>query len=174
MASVAAKRLSSAAVSKVVREISTTYRAEIATAAQRAGISEALLIAVVAAESRGNPKAVSPAGAQGLAQLMPGTAKRFQVTNPFDPAQNLRASAEYLSILLKMFDEDTLLALAGYNAGENAVIRHKGIPPYAETRNYVPIVLSYWHAAQSRCAEPPKGPRAPCATVGAIAAAPEG
>jgi soluble lytic murein transglycosylase-like protein len=162
LSELAAGRLNSAAAEDVVAAIARTFPAEIAAAAKRAQISEALLIAVIAAESRGNPKAVSSAGAQGLAQLMPGTARRFQVTNAFDPAQNLRGSADYLSILLKMFGEDTLLALAGYNAGENAVIRHKGVPPYAETRDYVPIVLSYWQAASAQCKSAPTGPRAAC------------
>ncbi len=165
LAAFAAGRLTSTATRDVVARIAKTYGSEIGAAAKGAGISEALLIAVIAAESSGNPKAVSSAGAQGLAQLMPGTARRFQVDNPFDPAENLRGSATYLSILLKMFNEDTLLALAGYNAGENAVIRHKGVPPFAETRDYVPIVLTYWHAAQQECATAPAGPRGACALI---------
>lgn len=165
LAAVAATRIGGASQRAVVKEIAETFRTEISTAARSAKISEALLIAVVAAESRGKAGAVSPAGAQGLAQLMPGTAKRFNVSDPFDPAQNLRGSASYLSILLNMFSQDTLLALAGYNAGENAVLRHGGIPPFAETRDYVPIVLSYWHAAQQLCLSAPSGPRTPCRTT---------
>ncbi|MEM7543931.1 MAG: lytic transglycosylase domain-containing protein [Pseudomonadota bacterium] len=165
LAAVASTRIGSAAHRALVKTIAQNFGTEIAAAARNAKISEALLIAVIAAESRGQVKAVSPAGAQGLAQLMPGTAQRFNVNDPFDPAQNLRGSADYLSILLGMFSEDTLLALAGYNAGENAVIRHNGVPPYAETRDYVPIVLSYWHAAQQLCEAAPSGPRAPCTTA---------
>ncbi|MEX2519801.1 MAG: lytic transglycosylase domain-containing protein [Paracoccaceae bacterium] len=162
MAAKAAVRLGGRTRRDLVKQIGETWRAEIAAAASAAQISEALLIAVIAAESGGNPRAVSPAGAQGLGQLMPGTARRFAVADPFEPAENLRGAADYLSTLLTMFDEDALLALAGYNAGENAVLRHKGVPPYGETRDYVPIVLGYYHEAQQLCLFSPGGPRAPC------------
>lgn len=162
LAGVAGARLGGENRRRLVETVSDTWGAEIAAAAQGAGVSEALLIAVIAAESAGDPRAVSPAGAQGLAQLMPDTAKRFSVADPFEPAENLRGSADYLSTLLKMFDEDALLALAGYNAGENAVIRHQGVPPYAETRDYVPIVLGFYNQARDLCAAAPDSPRAPC------------
>ena len=93
---------------------------------------------------------------------MPATARRFGVTDANDPAQNLRGAAEYLSLLLQLFEEDALLALAGYNAGEGAVGRYKGVPPFTETRDYVPIVLGYYHHAKNLCAPPAKGPRAEC------------
>lgn len=162
LTAVAARNLSGGGRSKVVRNISRTFGAEIAAAARGANVSEALLIALVAAESAGKPDAVSPKGAQGLGQLMPATARRFGVTDANDPAQNLRGAADYLSVLLKLFEEDALLALAGYNAGEGAVGRYKGVPPFNETRDYVPIVLGYYHHAKDLCAAPAKGPRAEC------------
>lgn len=162
LTAVAARNLSGGGRSKVVRDIRKTFGAEIAAAARGANVSEALLIALVAAESAGKPNAVSPKGAEGLGQLMPATARRFGVTDAKDPAQNLRGAADYLSVLLKLFEEDALLALAGYNAGEGAVGRHKGVPPFNETRDYVPIVLGYYHHAKDLCAAPAKGPRAEC------------
>lgn len=162
---VAARQLSGGGRSKVVRYIQQTFGAEIAAAARGANVSEALLIALVAAESAGKPRAVSPKGAQGLGQLMPATAKRFGVKDANDPAENLRGAATYLSLLLKLFKEDALLALAGYNAGEGAVGRHKGVPPFNETRDYVPIVLGYYHHAKDLCASPAKGPRTECKLV---------
>lgn len=162
LAAIAAGKLNGKAQRALISAIRRTWRSEIATAARAAGVSEALLLAVIAAESAGDPRAVSPAGAQGLGQLMPDTARRFEVEDPFEPAQNLRGAATYLSTLLAMFDEDPLLALAGYNAGENAVLRHRGVPPYAETRDYVPIVLSFYHEAQSLCDAGGSGPRTPC------------
>lgn len=159
---VAARNLSGGGRSKVVRDIRQAFGAEIAVAARKANVSEALLIALVAAESAGKPNAVSPKGAQGLGQLMPATAKRFGVKDASDPAQNLRGAAEYLSLLLKLYKGDALLALAGYNAGEGAVSRYKGVPPFNETRDYVPIVLAYYHHARNLCAPPATGPRAAC------------
>lgn len=162
LAKTAAGRIVGPAHHKVISRVAASYNAELSAAAARAGVSEALLAAVVAAESAGDPRAVSPAGAQGLAQLMPGTAKRFGVADPFNPAEALRGSADYLSFLLNLFDEDVLLALAGYNAGEGAVSRHNGVPPFAETRDYVPIVLGYYDIALSLCAARPAGHRDRC------------
>lgn len=158
----AGRRIGGGASASLVDRIRVRYGDEVKAAAQAAGISEALLISVVAAESAGVATAVSSAGAQGLAQLMPATAKRFGVSNAFDPAENLRGSAEYLNLLLKLFKSDAVLALAAYNAGENAVLRHKGVPPYAETRDYVPIVLSHYHAALRLCSMPQESPRDAC------------
>lgn len=163
LAKAAEARLGGKAEAALIAKVAASFPKELSAAAARAGVSEALLAAVVAAESAGNPRAVSPAGAQGLAQLMPGTAARFNVSDAFDPSQNLRGSADYLSLLLKMFDEDAVLALAGYNAGENAVTRNDGVPPYAETRDYVPIVLTYYALARKLCAKAPAGPRDRCA-----------
>ncbi len=120
-----------------VRLNTAAYSAEISAAARRFGVEEAIVRAVMHAESAFNPNALSHAGAQGLMQLMPATARRFGVTNAFDPAQNIQGGVEYLAWLLKRFNGDLTLAAAGYNAGEGAVDRHKGVPPYAETRRYV-------------------------------------
>lgn len=145
------------------RAIAARWRSEIDRAARRARISEALLIAIVMVESGGSPRAVSPAGAQGLAQLMPGTAARYGVRDSFDPTENLRGGAAYLSDLLRLFRGDIVLALAAYNSGENAVARFRGVPPYAETRNYVPRVLSAFLSASDLCRRPPRHPRRSCA-----------
>lgn len=100
-----------------------------------------LVLAVIEAESSFNPKARSPKNAQGLMQLIPATAKRFGVGDPWDPEQNLRGGMAYLRWLLDHFNGDIKLALAGYNAGERAVERHGGIPPYAETQRYVKRIV---------------------------------
>ncbi|MFN3564840.1 MAG: lytic transglycosylase domain-containing protein [Burkholderiaceae bacterium] len=113
-------------------------------------VSPHLLEAVIAVESDYNPRAVSPKGAQGLMQLMPATASRFGVVDPFDPRENVRAGARYLKQLLELFGGELRLARRPDNAGEQAVIRsgHR-IPPYAETQRYVPRVLARL-AANSR------------------------
>ena len=113
-------------------------------AAMESGLAPSLLRAVVQQESAFNPAAVSRAGAAGLMQLMPGTARRFGVHDRFDPAQNLRGGAAYLAWLLRHFNHDTDLALAAYNAGEGSVHRHGNqIPPFAETQAYVRSVRRY-------------------------------
>jgi soluble lytic murein transglycosylase-like protein len=111
--------------------------------ASEVSLSPELLHAVIAVESNYDARAVSPKGAKGLMQLMPGTAYRFGVGDPFDPEQNVRGGATYLRSLLDMFNGDARLALAAYNAGEAAVIRagHR-IPDFAETQAYVPRVLA--------------------------------
>ena len=113
-------------------------------------------------ESGGNPNAKSPDGALGLGQLMPATARRYGVRTEFNPAENLRGSAAYLSDLMKMFRGDLVLALAAYNSGENTVIRYQGVPPYAETRAYVPRVLAAFDSAGRFCASPPRSARRQC------------
>jgi soluble lytic murein transglycosylase-like protein len=119
-----------------------TFAPHIEQAAGEAGIDAALVHAVITAESGYNPAAVSRTGAQGLMQLMPGTARRYAVKNAFDPKQNIRGGTRYLRDLLDMFDNNVELAVAAYNAGENAVIRHgRKIPPYRETQAYVPKVM---------------------------------
>jgi soluble lytic murein transglycosylase-like protein len=118
----------------------------IANAAYRNGVEEKLVHAVIQTESAYNSSAVSRAGAVGLMQLMPDTAKRYGVTNRTDPVQNVDGGTRYLKDLLDMFNYNLGLAVAAYNAGENAVIRHNNsIPPYPETRNYVRQVLSLYH-----------------------------
>ncbi len=110
-------------------------------AAAQFGLSESLLNAVAFTESRFQARAVSPAGALGVMQLMPGTARDLGV-DPADPVQNVMGGARYLRYLLDLFGNNLELALAGYNAGPGAVLRHKGIPPYRETRSYVRQVIS--------------------------------
>ncbi|WP_216070853.1 lytic transglycosylase domain-containing protein [Acinetobacter dispersus] len=111
-------------------------------AAQQHGVSEGLIKAVMHTESGFNINARSPVGAQGLMQLMPATARRFNVNNAYDPQQNIFAGAKYLSWLLKRFNGDTRLAIAAYNAGEGNVDKYGGIPPFRETQDYVRRVTS--------------------------------
>ncbi|NVZ11532.1 transglycosylase SLT domain-containing protein [Allochromatium humboldtianum] len=126
------------------------YDGLIQSAALRHGISAELLHAVIRAESNYNPKAVSPKNAQGLTQLIPATAKRFGVTDAFDPQQAIEGGAKYLRWLLDKFGS-TELALAGYNAGEGAVMKHGNqIPPYKETQAYVPKVIRYMREERQR------------------------
>ena len=110
---------------------------EIATASAEHGVDPALVRAVIHAESAFNPNAVSRAGAQGLMQLIPATASRFGVTEPFAPAENIKGGVSYLAWLTKRFDGDLRRVAAGYNAGEGAVDKYGGVPPYAETQVYV-------------------------------------
>jgi soluble lytic murein transglycosylase-like protein len=122
------------------------YAGLIEAAATRHGLDPALLHAVIRAESSYNPGAVSNKGAMGLMQLMPGTAARYGVRDPYDPQDNVLGGARYLSDLLDMFDSDVALAVAAYNAGENNVIKYGNkVPPFAETRDYVSKVLSYYN-----------------------------
>jgi soluble lytic murein transglycosylase-like protein len=121
------------------------WEALIQKTARAHSLEPALLHAVIRAESGYNPRAVSPKGAKGLMQLMPATARRYGVGDPYDPRQNLEAGARYLRDLLKLFNQDLRLALAAYNAGEQAVIRyHRRIPPFPETMHYVPKVLDWY------------------------------
>ena len=115
----------------------TAYQAEIDEAARLHGVDPAIVRAIIHAESAYNPRALSRVGAQGLMQLMPATARRFGVSNAFDPGSNIKGGVQYLAWLLKRFQGDLTLASAGYNAGEGAVDKYKGVPPYSETRRYV-------------------------------------
>jgi len=101
------------------------------------GVDPRFIHAVIWQESKYEPRALSHAGARGLMQLMPATARRFGCKNPENAASNIKAGTKYLAWLLKRFDGDVELALAGYNAGEGAVDKYKGVPPYNETQNYV-------------------------------------
>ncbi len=113
------------------------FEAEIEAASEVFGVEAALIRAVMHAESWFETDAVSHAGAQGLMQLMPDTARRFGVGNAFDPVDNITGGAAYLAWLAEQFEQDFTRMVAAYNAGENAVRRHGGIPPYPETQEYV-------------------------------------
>jgi soluble lytic murein transglycosylase-like protein len=127
---------------------SVPYERQIDAAASKYGIDPAVLKGLIRQESGFNPNAGSPAGAQGLTQLMPGTAASLGVTNVDDPAESIDGGAHYLRMQLDRFGGDYSKALAAYNAGPGAVERFGGIPPYTETQNYVRNVLSF--AAQYR------------------------
>lgn len=138
------------------------YGLEILKASIGTRVSPALVLAVMGIESGGQADAVSSAGAVGLMQLIPATAARFGVTDSKDPAQNIKGGIAYLDWLLKEFAGDPVLALAAYNAGEGAVRKNGGVPPYAETRAYVPKVLAAWQVAQGLCQSPPMLVTDPC------------
>ena len=120
------------------------YSAEIWMASQKYNVDYALVKAVIKAESNFNPRAVSRAGARGLMQLMPDTASLLQVSDSFHPGENIDGGVRYLRYLLNVFNGNLPLALAAYNAGEKAVYRYRGIPPYQETQTYVQRVLRYF------------------------------
>jgi hypothetical protein len=120
-----------------IRLNTDAYRSEIAAASKDYGVEEAIVRAIIHAESAFRPNALSRVGAQGLMQLMPATARRFGVGNAFDAGQNIRGGVQYLAFLLKRFNGDLALAAAGYNAGEGAVDKYRGVPPYSETQRYV-------------------------------------
>ncbi|HSF94403.1 MAG TPA: lytic transglycosylase domain-containing protein [Thermohalobaculum sp.] len=148
-----------------LRDIAGRFGSHIVASAGTHGLSESLLLAVIAVESAGQSRAVSGKGAQGLMQLIPATARRFGVSDSFDASQNISGGAAYLDWLLKEFDDDVVLALAGYNAGEGAVAKYKGVPPYAETRDYVVRVLDALVAAETLCSNRPRSPRQRCTLV---------
>ncbi len=137
-------------------QIAQTHNVEILTATIGTQISPALVLAVIAVESGGKADALSGAGAQGLMQLMPITATRFDVAEPFDSAQNIRGGVAFLDLLMRNFNRDPILVLAGYNAGENAVRKANGVPDYPETRDYVPKVLAAYAVARALCRTPPQ------------------
>ena len=136
----------------------TPLREMITATALRHGVDSLLVEAIVAVESNFNPWAISPKGAMGLMQLMPETAQRYAVHDPFDPLQNIAGGTRYLRDLLYRFDGDLPQALAAYNAGETAVVRYRGIPPYPETKDYIQKVLTRsrtrWHALPQPTAAP--------------------
>ncbi len=137
-------------------DLAARHGADFMLASAGTRVSPALALAVAAVESSGDAGAVSRVGAQGLMQLIPATAARFDVKDPMDPAQNIRGGIAYLDWLMAQFDGDPVLVLAAYNAGEGAVRESGGVPPFAETRAYVPRVLAAWEAARGLCMTPPE------------------
>lgn len=137
-------------------EIANAHGTDILRQTVGTEVSPALVLALIAIESSGRGDAESSAGAQGLMQLMPATAARFGVTDRLNPQDNIKGGVAYLSWLMNHFDGDPILVLAGYNAGEGAVRDHAGVPPYAETRGYVPKVLAAFDVAKGLCQTPPQ------------------
>ena len=135
--------------------IAAAHGRDILAATAGTQISPALVLAVISVESAGRVDAVSSKGARGIMQLMPDTATRFGVGDVEDAPENIRGGVAYLDWLMGHFDRDPILALAGYNAGEGAVRKHAGVPPFAETRAYVPKVLAAWQVARALCRTPP-------------------
>jgi soluble lytic murein transglycosylase-like protein len=121
--------------------------------ASEQGVESHLVHSVIRAESNYNPVAVSPKGAQGIMQLIPSTARRFGVANAFDPSENIRGGVRYLRFLLDYYQGDYPKTIAAYNAGEAAVDKYNGIPPYAETQNYVYQVAKNLKAARQTAAK---------------------
>ena len=121
------------------------YDALIEQYARHYRVDPVLVRAVIQVESSFDPSTVSRKGARGLMQLMPGTAKRYGVTEVHDPAQNIRGGVNYLRDLMELFGDDLVRVLAAYNAGENAVIKYGGIPPYKETQTYVKRAMTVYH-----------------------------
>ena len=155
-AQVAAPRMQS------MQTLAEIYGKDILVATVGTKVSPALVLAVMGIESAGRKDAVSNAGATGLMQLMPATAERFGVTDSTDPVQNIRGGVAYLDWLMGEFDHDPLMVLAAYNAGEGAVRKNQGVPPYAETRDYVPKVLAAWQVAKGLCLSQPDLVSDPC------------
>lgn len=155
---------------QTLRSIAERHGVDILTSTIGTNVSPALVLAVIAVESAGRADAVSRAGAEGLMQLMPDTAVRFGVADRRSPKESIRGGVAYLDWLLKEFNRDPVLALAGYNAGEGAVAEYSGVPPFAETRAYVPKVLAAWSVARQLCMTPPELVTDGCVFVGATVA----
>jgi soluble lytic murein transglycosylase-like protein len=163
----------------------SSYNAEIAAAIAKNPVDEALVRAIIQAESAYNPNAISKSGARGLMQLMPLTGAQYGVSDPYNAQQNIHGGVAYLRFLLDMFDGDIKLASAAYNAGENNVLKYVGVPPFAETQVYVKRVgqlytryraeIATRNAASKPAAAAPvltqAGPRVSASTAAPIAAA---
>ncbi len=141
---------------QALQDIAKAHGPQILMSTVGTDISPALVVALISVESAGRADAESGKGAQGLMQLIPDTASRFGVEDATDPEQNIKGGVAYLAWLMEEFERDPIMALAGYNAGENAVVKHGGVPPYAETRAYVPKVLNAWRVARGLCQTPPE------------------
>lgn len=135
--------------SKPVTQYLKDYDEIIQKASKRYGVDISLIKAVIKAESDFNQHAVSSKGAQGLMQLMPGTADAMDVEDPFDAKDNIHGGTRYLSLMLERFNKDMRLALAAYNAGPERVAEYRGVPPYQETRTFIDRVLSYYRQFDS-------------------------
>jgi soluble lytic murein transglycosylase-like protein len=141
---------------EALQRIASSHGKDILRATVGTQVSPALVLAVIAVESAGDSLAFSRAGAGGLMQLVPATADRFGVTNTFDPTDNIGGGVAYLDWLMGEFERDPILFLAAYNAGEGSIRDNAGVPPYPETRAYVPKVLSAWTVARALCMTPPE------------------
>lgn len=141
---------------QTLQDITYAHGTEIMIATIGTKVSPALALAIISVESGGRTDVTSTAGANGLMQLMPATAERFGVDDTTNPKQNITGGVAYLDWLMEKFDGDPMMVLAGYNAGENAVIKNGGVPPYSETRGYVPKVLAAWEVARGMCLTPPQ------------------
>ena len=130
----------------VLKDTKEKFGPEILEAARENNLDPKLLSSVIEQESGFNPNAVSSAGAMGLMQLMPETARTHGVKNPFNVRENIRGGAKYLSSLLNRYQHNVVLALSAYNAGPGNVEKYKGVPPFAETKNYVKGVLDKLHS----------------------------
>ena len=139
-----------------LQDIAARHGTEILAATVGTNVSPALALAVIAVESGGRADAVSRSGAVGLMQLIPATAERFRVADSTVAAANIRGGVAYLDWLMAEFGRDPVLVLAAYNAGENAVKNAGGVPPYPETRAYVPRVLAAWALARGLCLTQPE------------------
>lgn len=141
---------------QLMQSIAQTYGRDILRATVGTQVSPALVLAVIAVESAGQSDAVSRAGAQGLMQLMPDTAARFGVADSLVATDNIGGGVAYLDWLMEHFRRDPILVLAGYNAGEGSIRDYDGVPPFEETRAYVPKVLAAWNVARALCITPPE------------------
>jgi len=151
---------------QALQDIAREHGVEILKATIGTDVSPALVLAVISVESAGRKDALSSAGASGLMQLMPATAERFGVTDATHPPDNIKGGVAYLNLLMRLYDRDPAMVLAAYNAGENSVKKYGGVPPFAETRAYVPKVLAAWTVARGLCLTPPELLSDGCVFVG--------
>jgi hypothetical protein len=139
-----------------LRQISQSFGTDILLATIGKKISPALVLAMIGVQSLGHAEVATNKGTVGLMQITPQTAARFGVSNPFDPAENIRAGVFYLASLLEIYNGDPILALAAFNAGEGGLKASDGVPPVAETRAYVPRIIAAFQMARALCLTPPE------------------